>query len=308
MVHSYKKGEEITTNRDKYRFTGLTLGQGTFATIYQADSNKYNRKVALKITTKENFSSANQAMLKSEISIMQELRHPNILRILDATENVKAYFLIFEAMATDLLEEIREQDAGKLTARMARFLMYQMCNAVFYLHHKDIVHGDLKPENVLLDQVIGTSALPQAKICDFNYARKIPNSEKRLSVKGSLNYMSPEILSNEEHDRSIDIWGLGVILYVCLSGHFPFVGKNEDALKAHIKHRLKNLDEFYKDECFKDPSTLSMLKTILVENPNRPTIKDVLEMDYFSKKELKDDISALKIKKKTKINKISSQY
>ena len=112
-----------------------------------------------------------------------------------------------------------------------------------------------------------------------------------------------EILARKEHDRSIDIWCLGVVAYVCLSGKFPFVGDDEEQLAANIKKQLSNLEDFYKDDNFNiNPSILELLKSTITEAPLRPTIDDILKMEVFKDQNLKDDY--LTLRKRLQKNKL----
>lgn len=92
----------------------------------------------------------------------------------------------------------------------------QTCLGIDYLHKKNILHRDLKPENLLMDKE------GNIKLCDFGWAAEANIRESRLSYCGTVDYMAPEMLNNEPHDYSLDIWCLGVLLFEILHGHAPF--------------------------------------------------------------------------------------
>ena len=261
-----QKNSKIPSENDEYTFTGKTLGQGSFAIVYEAESKKMKKKVAIKVTTRKNLSSKDREQLEAEIGFMEQTNHPNILKLFESFEYSKRHFLIFEKLKVDLLEEILRQEKKQLTPRMTRFLMFQICTGVEYLHSKNIAHCDLKPENILLDQDITLTSTPLVKLADFNYARKMSKQTRRTSIKGTLNYMAPELLGRKQHTRSIDIWSLGVILYVSLTGKFPFMGYDEEKMKSNVKLLLENPDILYKNERFQKGTTLDLLKSILIDD------------------------------------------
>lgn len=96
----------------------------------------------------------------------------------------------------------------------------QILSALKYLHEQGIAHCDLKPENVLLSDM--STSFPQTKICDFGYARFIPEAQFRKTIVGTPAYLPPEVLSKRGYNKSLDMWSVGVIIYVTLSGTFPF--------------------------------------------------------------------------------------
>lgn len=108
--------------------------------------------------------------------------------------------------------------------------------ALRHLHFKNIVHCDLKPENVLL---ASADPFPQVKLCDFGFARIIGEKSFRRSVVGTPAYLAPEVLLNQGYNRSLDMWSVGVIMYVSLSGTFPF---NED---EDINDQIQNAAFMY---------------------------------------------------------------
>ena len=117
--------------------------------------------------------------------------------------------------------------------------------ALQYLHNQNIVHCDLKPENILLTS---DSDYPQVKLCDFGFARIIGERSFRRSVVGTPAYLAPEVLRNKGFNRSLDMWSVGVIVYVSLSGTFPF---NED---EDINDQIQNAEFMYPPNPWKEVS------------------------------------------------------
>jgi doublecortin-like kinase 1/2 len=116
--------------------------------------------------------------------------------------------------------------ASKYTEKDASAMIYNLSNALSYLHSRDIVHRDVKPENLLIcESDNGSKSL---KLGDFGLAAEIKNGEKLYSVCGTPTYVAPEILSESGYGKEVDIWAAGVITYILLSGFPPFVNEDND--------------------------------------------------------------------------------
>ncbi|CAL8325871.1 unnamed protein product [Lota lota] len=151
-------------------------------------------------------------------------------------ETVEHIFVVMEKLHGDMLEMILSSEKGRLPERNTRFLVSQVLEALRYLHLKHIAHCDLKPENVLL---ASTDPFPQVKLCDFGFARIIGEKSFRRSVVGTPAYLAPEVLRRGGYNRSLDMWSVGVVAYVSLSGTFPF---NED---EDVSQQITNASFMY---------------------------------------------------------------
>ncbi|XP_069750179.1 serine/threonine-protein kinase D3-like isoform X2 [Narcine bancroftii] len=180
------------------------------------------RDVAIKVIDKLRFPSEQESQLHNEAIILQELQHPGVVNLDAVFKDPDRVFVVMEKLRGDMLEMILSSERSRLPERLARFLTTQILKALHYLHSKNIVHCDLKPENVLL---ASDDPYPQVKLCDFGFARIIGEKSFRRSVVGTAAYLAPEVLQNKAYNRALDMWAVGVIVYVCLSGTFPF---NED--------------------------------------------------------------------------------
>ncbi|CAD5212116.1 unnamed protein product [Bursaphelenchus xylophilus] len=199
------------------------LGSGQFGTVFQGIHRQTSRSVAVKVIAKDRFSKKSNAgveTLKSEVAILQAIDHPGIIKLESMFETKDKIFVVMEKMNGDMLEMILSQATGRLDERATRFLIMQILSALRYLHSRAIAHCDLKPENVLLSDL--SAHYPQTKLCDFGYARFIGDAQFRKTVVGTPAYMAPELLMKKGYNRSLDMWSVGVIIYVTLSGTFPF--------------------------------------------------------------------------------------
>ncbi|XP_056468311.1 serine/threonine-protein kinase D2 [Gadus chalcogrammus] len=203
-------------------FADEVLGSGQFGVVYGGKHRKTGRDVAVKVIDKLRFPTKQESQLRNEVAILQSLRHLGIVNLESMFETPEKVFVVMEKLHGDMLEMILSSEKGRLPERLTKFLITQILAALRHLHFKNIVHCDLKPENVLL---ASAEPFPQVKLCDFGFARIIGEKSFRRSVVGTPAYLAPEVLLNQGYNRSLDMWSVGVIMYVSLSGTFPF---NED--------------------------------------------------------------------------------
>ncbi|CAB1340410.1 unnamed protein product, partial [Coregonus sp. 'balchen'] len=203
-------------------FADEVLGSGQFGIVYGGKHRKTGRDVAIKIIDKLRFPTKQESQLRNEVAILQNLHHPGIVNLECMFETPERVFVVMEKLHGDMLEMILSSEKSKLPERLTKFLVTQILVALRHLHFKNIVHCDLKPENVLL---ASAEPFPQVKLCDFGFARIIGEKSFRRSVVGTPAYLAPEVLRSKGYNRSLDMWSVGVIVYVSLSGTFPF---NED--------------------------------------------------------------------------------
>ncbi|XP_066438638.1 serine/threonine-protein kinase D1-like isoform X1 [Eleutherodactylus coqui] len=217
-------------------FPDEVLGSGQFGIVYGGKHRKTGRDVAIKIIDKLRFPSRQESQLRNEVAILQNLRCPGVVDLEAMCETPERIYVVMEKLHGDMLEMILSSDKGRLPERITRFIVTQILMALRHLHSKSIVHCDLKPENVLL---VTEDPFPQVKLCDFGFARIIGEKSFRRSVVGTPAYLAPEVLRNSGYNRSLDMWSVGVIIYVSLSGTFPF---NED---EDINDQIRNAAFMY---------------------------------------------------------------
>ncbi|XP_034460176.1 serine/threonine-protein kinase D2 [Hippoglossus hippoglossus] len=227
-------------------FADEVLGSGQFGVVYGGKQRKTGRDVAVKVIDKLRFPTKQESQLRNEVAILQSLRHLGIVNLECMFETPEKVFVVMEKLHGDMLEMILSSEKGRLPERLTKFLITQILAALRHLHFKNIVHCDLKPENVLL---ASADPFPQVKLCDFGFARIIGEKSFRRSVVGTPAYLAPEVLLNQGYNRSLDMWSVGVIMYVSLSGTFPF---NED---EEIKDQIHNAAFMYPPNPWKQISS-----------------------------------------------------
>lgn len=216
--------------------TDEVLGSGQFGVVYKGTHRTSARPVAIKVIDKTRFPNKHERQLRNEVAFLQNLTHPGVVLLEGMFETLEYVFVVMEKLHGDMLEVILSSENGRLPERNTRFLVTQILEALRYLHFKHIAHCDLKPENVLL---ASADPFPQVKLCDFGFARIIGEKSFRRSVVGTPAYLAPEVISNHGYNRSLDMWSVGVIMYVSLSGTFPF---NED---EDVKQQITNAAFMY---------------------------------------------------------------
>uniref|UniRef100_A0A3P9KWU6 Serine/threonine-protein kinase n=1 Tax=Oryzias latipes TaxID=8090 RepID=A0A3P9KWU6_ORYLA len=226
-------------------FADDVLGSGQFGIVYGGKHRKSGRDVAIKIIDKMRFPTKQESQLRNEVAILQKLHHPGIVNLECMFETPEQVFVVMEKLHGDMLEMILSSEKSRLPERLTKFLVMQILVALRHLHFKNIVHCDLKPENVLL---ASAEPFPQVKLCDFGFARIIGEKSFRRSVVGTPAYLAPEVLRSKGYNRSLDMWSVGVIVYVSLSGTFPF---NED---EDINDQIQNAAFMYPPNPWKDIS------------------------------------------------------
>uniref|UniRef100_A0A8B9J659 Serine/threonine-protein kinase n=1 Tax=Astyanax mexicanus TaxID=7994 RepID=A0A8B9J659_ASTMX len=256
-------------------FADEVLGSGQFGVVYGGKHRKTGRDVAVKVIDKLRFPTKQESQLRNEVAILQSLRHLGIVNLECMFETPEKVFVVMEKLHGDMLEMILSSEKGRLPERLTKFLITQILAALRHLHFKNIVHCDLKPENVLL---ASAEPFPQVKLCDFGFARIIGEKSFRRSVVGTPAYLAPEVLLNQGYNRSLDMWSVGVIMYVSLSGTFPF---NED---EDINDQIHNAAFMYPPNPWKQisPDATDLINNLLqVKMRKRYSVDKSLSHSYL---------------------------
>uniref|UniRef100_A0A673NBM5 protein kinase C n=1 Tax=Sinocyclocheilus rhinocerous TaxID=307959 RepID=A0A673NBM5_9TELE len=256
-------------------FADEVLGSGQFGVVYGGKHRKTGRDVAVKVIDKLRFPTKQESQLRNEVAILQSLRHLGIVNLECMFETPEKVFVVMEKLHGDMLEMILSSEKGRLPERLTKFLITQILAALRNLHFKNIVHCDLKPENVLL---ASADPFPQVKLCDFGFARIIGEKSFRRSVVGTPAYLAPEVLLNQGYNRSLDMWSVGVIMYVSLSGTFPF---NED---EDINDQIHNAAFMYPPNPWKQisPEAIDLINNLLqVKMRKRYSVDKSLSHTYL---------------------------
>lgn len=216
------------------------MGQGSFGVVIEATHRETGKKWAIKKVNREKAGSSGVKLLEREVSILKIVNHDHIIHLEEVFETPKRVYLVMELCEGGELREILQR-RKRLSESETRHVIHSLAFAIAYLHKKDIVHRDLKLENILVqsgDVADGEAMTLNIKVTDFGLAvqKGGVGSENMLQATcGTPIYMAPEVINAHDYSQQCDIWSIGVIVYMLLSGDPPFMGSSEDKLFEHIK-------------------------------------------------------------------------
>ena len=272
---------------EKYDYVfGRTLGAGSFGVVRQARKLSTNENVAVKILLKKALqgNDVQLKMLYDELSILQKLHHPNIVKFKDWFETDDKFYIVTQlATGGELFDRILKR--GKFTEVDAVAILVQILKAVEYIHSKNIVHRDLKPENLLY---IDKSDQSPLVLADFGIAKELKSGDDLIfKAAGSLGYVAPEVLTSSGHGKPCDIWSIGVITYTLLCGYSAFVAESVDGFLDECT-KYEHPVVFHKpywDDVSQDAKDF-ILRALDLDPETRPTATELLNDPWITSKEL----------------------
>lgn len=229
---------ELTGIHKDYSISDSIVGQGAFATVKKAVERSTGKTFAVKIVHKRKVMDRFDGV-KRELDVLQKLDHPRIVKLKDFYEDDNNYYMLMEFVSGgDLMDFVAAH--GTVGEDAGREITRQVLEAVKYMHSKGISHRDLKPDNIMIEQ----DDPVLIKITDFGLA-KIQNQNTFLNTFcGTLAYVAPEVIDGKNsEDRMkrdvysslVDMWSIGCLVYVILTGHLPFSGQSQNELFKQIK-------------------------------------------------------------------------
>jgi MAP/microtubule affinity-regulating kinase len=230
---------------ENYQFWS-DLGRGSYALVKFATNTKTGEKVAIKIYEKSKLEDPMlRKNLSREIKVLKRLTHPNIIQLLHEESKEKNHYLMLEYVQGHSLQAlISKQPLKRLEEKEAVGIFTQFMRGLEYCHSLGVAHRDIKLENVLvgLDGVV--------KIIDFGFATFCKPGVKGCIYCGTPNYMAPEIVKKLEYEGiPVDVWAAGVLLYLLVTGIFPFGSNKEEKVFKRILKLDLQLPEFLTGEC-----------------------------------------------------------
>ena len=207
------------------------LGEGKFGFVCAAIHKQTKTKVAIKTIDKTKVSIEDLCLAKREIEILKVCQHPNIVQILDTFENQDYIYIVMELMKGGDLYGYLEKREFKMTEERARSIAHSLATALFYLHSYGIVHRDIKLENILMTDDTDTA---EPKLMDFGLSKMIGPNEHCNEAFGTVGYAAPEMIGGQHYDKRVDIWSLGVVVFILLAGCTPFGGETEQEITLYF--------------------------------------------------------------------------
>ena len=210
--------------------------------------------------------------INKEIEIMYKLDHPHIIKLYSHFEDNEDFCLIMEYASNGQLYSLIKKNK-KLNQIKAKQYMKEIISAIQYLHTRcpPIIHRDIKPENILIDHE------GRCKLADFGWSNFDNGRKNRDTFCGTPEYLAPEMINQSGHDKSVDIWALGILLFEMLTGRIPF-NINED--KIQLYNSIKILKINWTDDFPRLAKDL--VSKILCINPNeRLSLEEILNHQWF---------------------------
>lgn len=266
---------------DIYEF-GNVLGKGSFGVVTEATNKTTGEKWAIKAVNKEKAGTSAVKLLEREVLIMKKINHEHLVHLEEIYETSKRMYLVMELCDAGGIEKLLEQKK-RFSEKETWTVIKQLAHAVAYLHDSDIVHRDLKLENILLSHPVANELL-NIKLTDFglSYVRGGVGSDSMMqSVCGTPIYMAPEVITDLGYSQQCDIWSLGVIMYTLLTGRPPFVAETEEKLYELIKKGEVGFSDPCWQTCPESAKNL-LLGMLKVDPAHRRTAKEILNHPWIT--------------------------
>ena len=254
------------------------LGSGKFGLVKLGIDKKTGQKVAIKIMKKSSMDSSDLELVRTEIEILKICQHPNIIRLYNVFENADYMYIIMEYCSGGDLFSYLENRNFRVSEKRASTIIHKMSTAVFYMHSFGVVHRDLKPENVLMTSDDDDGDI---RILDFGLSKILGPYEKCDEPYGTLTYCAPEIIVDEPYAKAVDLWSLGIMTYLMVSGKLPFNSEDENEIARQVVY---DEPDYEKNPVWRSISSecKDFIKRLLNKDQNkRMNIKEALEHKWI---------------------------
>jgi serine/threonine protein kinase len=271
-VSGTSKFNELYTLEKKIR-------KGSFATVWECRHKLSGDIFACKVVDRSGLKPSDDEAVLNEVGIMQSL-HDNkySVQLLDFYEEDDYFYMVMEYMTGgDVFDRIVQ--FTQYTEKDAHDLAVHLLKALRSIHRQGIAHRDIKPQNLLL---VDSDDNAKIKIGDFGFAKRVHTPESLTTRVGTPTYVAPEILKNIPHDHRVDLWSVGVVIFVLLVGYPPFMEDNQNTLFL----KIRNGDWVFLPEDWKHISddAKDLIKGLLVADPNeRWTIEEALRSSWITR-------------------------
>lgn len=311
-----KRSAELNNGKQVFRKENIkyhdleiyaTLGTGTFGRVKLVQDKKSKRTFALKILKKQQIMQyRQQSNVMNEKNVMKDSDHPFILKLYETYKDAEHLYMLLELIQGGELFNLLQVRGGKISNGMARFYTSCVVDAFHYLHERQIVYRDLKPENLMIDTE------GYIRVVDFGFAKKV--KKKTYTLCGTPEYLAPELVLGKGHNRAVDLWAVGILVYEMIYGSSPFAdvvyndqvtickkivkgtysfpkqfpGDAKSLIKAFLKRdpyqrlgMLRGGSQEIKQHVYFDGLDWDVLRNKKIKAPWVPVIKDALDTSNF---------------------------
>lgn len=287
-VVEYRDGVEWSKTMNFTIDRSMFLGSGSYGDVYIGKDSKGNQ-VAVKIINKSKLrhKGLDLSSVYGEIRIQSLLYHPHVLQILDVFEYASSIYIVTDVMQSDLLRFVNSNENQKISNTDIKCLLRQMFEALAYCHRQDVVHRDIKLDNILIEipNVMNKSVCRAmcVKLADFGFATDCKTNEYLNTYPGTMMYASPEILRGKPYlGKNSDVWSMGVVTYiVATSGMTPFGAPKDYAQYVEAQKSMA----YHFQKCFTtlDHKLQRLIVSMLSYDPLTRTTMDLALDDYYFK-------------------------
>ncbi|XP_038254033.1 cyclin-dependent kinase-like 2 isoform X1 [Dermochelys coriacea] len=288
---------------EKYETLGL-VGEGSYGMVMKCRNKDNGRIVAIKKFLESEDDKMVKKIAMREIKLLKQLRHENLVNLLEVCKKKKRWYLVFEFVDHTLLNDLELFPHGLDYNRVRKYL-FQIIKGIGFCHSHNIIHRDIKPENILVSQ----SGV--VKLCDFGFARTLAApGEAYTDYVATRWYRAPELLVGDtKYGKAVDVWAIGCLVTEMLTGEPLFPGDSDIDQLYHIMKCLGNLTPRHQELFYKNPlfagvrlpevkeveplerrypklsaAVLDLTKKCLQIDPDkRPSCADLLQCDFFNK-------------------------
>ncbi|KAM7376940.1 hypothetical protein PAMA_013629 [Pampus argenteus] len=231
---------------ERYESLGL-VGEGSYGTVLKCRHRDSGRLVAIKKFVDSDDDKTVKKIALREIKLLRQLRHDNLVNLLEVWKRRHRWYLVFEFVERTLLDDLEQNPSG-LDLNTSRQYLYQILRAAAFCHQQDIIHRDIKPENILISQG------DVVKLCDFGFARTVASPTDGgvyTDYVATRWYRAPELLVGDT--KPVDVWAVGCLLIEMLTGHPLFPGDSDLDQIHHIVRFFGNLTAHHQELFYRNP-------------------------------------------------------
>ncbi|XP_054288552.1 death-associated protein kinase 3-like [Macrosteles quadrilineatus] len=271
---------------DYYEVEDQPFARGKYATVRRCRDRRSGRQYAAKFLRKRRRSADLRPEILHEVAVLEACKNsPRIVRLHEVFESTNEMVLLLELARGGELQMLLDKDEVPSEREVVR-LMRQILDGLVYLHDINVAHLDIKPQNLVL-----TGEFPdcEVKLCDFGISRYLSQGADVREILGTPDYVAPEVLNYEPISLATDMWSVGVLVYVLLTGCSPFGG--DDKQETFLNIAQCRLD--FPDDLFEDISedAKDFMQKLMVKNPsNRLTAKKCLQHPWFTRQACESSI------------------